>query len=137
MKNLFIILLVLMSLVSFSSWGETMNDLVQREGTYYKKFSDVPFTGKVEGRDQGNIKNGKLEGPWISYYSNGQQLAKGNFKNGKSDGLWLSYHDNGQLGAKGNVKKGEYEGYWVWYNKSASLIVSLTGTYRNGVKVSN
>ena len=26
-----------------------MRDLVQRDGVYYKKFSDVPFSGKVTG----------------------------------------------------------------------------------------
>ena len=29
--------------------GETMDDLVKREGIYYKKFTDVPFTGKTTG----------------------------------------------------------------------------------------
>ena len=46
MKPLFIIPLVLMSLVSFPSWGLTMDDLVEREGLYYEKFTDIPFTGK-------------------------------------------------------------------------------------------
>ena len=45
-RTLFIIPLVLMSLVSFSSWGLTMYDLVVRAGLYYEKFTDVPFTGK-------------------------------------------------------------------------------------------
>ena len=40
-------ILVLLSL-SFPSFGETMDDLVEREGLYYKKFTDVPFTGQVE-----------------------------------------------------------------------------------------
>lgn len=48
MRTLFIVPLVLMSLVSFPSWGETIDDLVEREGIYYKKFTDVPFTGKVD-----------------------------------------------------------------------------------------
>jgi hypothetical protein len=32
--------------------------LVVRDGIYYKKFSNVPFIGKVEGHEQGSIKNG-------------------------------------------------------------------------------
>ena len=52
MRTLFIIPLVLMSLVSLPSWGLSMDDLVQREGLYYQKFTDVPFTGEVdEGRE--------------------------------------------------------------------------------------
>tara|TARA_B100001971_G_C18039092_1_gene456659 strand:+ start:145 stop:294 length:150 start_codon:yes stop_codon:yes gene_type:complete len=30
--------------------GETMDDLVERDGLYYKQFTDVPFTGKQLGR---------------------------------------------------------------------------------------
>ena len=35
--------------------GETMDDLVEREGIHYKKFSYVPFTGKVTGKKQGSF----------------------------------------------------------------------------------
>ena len=126
-----------MSLVSFSSWGETMDDLVQREGVYYKKFSDVPFTGKVEGSNQGNIKNGKKEGPWLSYYSNGQLSSKGEYKNGDLEGPWLSYYSNGQLSSKGEYKNGDLEGPWVSYYSDGSVNEECTGTYKNGEKVSN
>jgi len=36
-----------------------LDDLVKREGLHYKKFTDVPFTGKVTGERQGSFKNGK------------------------------------------------------------------------------
>ena len=62
MQKLFVIPLVLMSLVAFPSSGEAMDDLVEREGIYYKKFTDVPFTGEIEGGSQGNFKNVKKEG---------------------------------------------------------------------------
>ena len=38
--------------------GETLGELVQREGLHYKKFTDVPFTGKVTGKEQGKLKDG-------------------------------------------------------------------------------
>ena len=44
-----------------------MDDLVEREGLYYKKFTDVPFTGKVKGKGNGEIRNGKKEGRWVGY----------------------------------------------------------------------
>ena len=53
MRTLFIKPLVLIFLVSLPSWGLTMDDLVKREGLYYKKFTDVPFTGKI---DEGSKK---------------------------------------------------------------------------------
>ena len=61
-----------------------MDDLVERESTYYKKFSDVPFTGEVEGQIQGSIKYGKKEGYWVSYWPNGQLQYKGDYKNGRA-----------------------------------------------------
>ena len=54
-----------------------MDDLVKRDGIYYKKFSDVPFTGRLEGIVQGEIKNGKEEGVGSVYYKNGQLESKG------------------------------------------------------------
>ena len=83
-----------------------MRDLVQRDGVYYKKNSDVPFSGKVTGSFNGSITNGKREGAWICYYDNGQLFLKGNYKNGKREGAWVEFHDDGQLGNKGNYKNG-------------------------------
>ena len=60
-----------------------VDDLVEREAIYYKKFTDVPFSGKVTGKkEQGSFKNGKKEGPWVNYYDNGQLTYKGDYKNG-------------------------------------------------------
>jgi hypothetical protein len=53
-----------------------MKDLVEREGLFYKKFSDVPFTGKTTGNEQGSLKNGKKDGPWVYYHDNAQKLAR-------------------------------------------------------------
>ena len=59
------------------------DDLVRREGIYYKKSTDVPFTGKVTGKDpeynrktQGSFKDGKWDGPYVSYHYNGQLWEK-------------------------------------------------------------
>ena len=103
-----------MSLVSSPSWGVAFEDLLQRNGLYYEKFSAVPFTGEV---DEG--------------------FHRGTFKNGKSEGSWERYHFNGQLYIKGNFKNGKREGYWEIYNSDGSVWKELTGTYKNGVKVSD
>ena len=86
MRTLFIIPLVLMSLVSFPSWSETLtkDDLVKRNDLYYKKFTNVPFTGKISGGQNGNYKNGE----WLHYWSNGQLMSKINYKDGEIDGLY-------------------------------------------------
>jgi len=81
---------------------------LKRGNVHYKKFTDVPFTGKVTGRGRGKLKNGKREGLWVFYWDNGQLNSKGTYKNGKEEGFWVGYNDDGTV--------------WEEY----------TGTYRNG-----
>ena len=127
-----------MSLVSFPSWGLTLDDLVERGGLYYKKFSDVPFTDQVnEERRKGSIKNGQYDGSWVYYYGNGQLLRKGNFKNDEREGLWEGYHENGRLFYKGNYRNGKKEDFWESYNEDGTINLQWNGTFKNGVKVSD
>jgi antitoxin component YwqK of YwqJK toxin-antitoxin module len=105
--------------------------------TYYKKFTEVPFTGTTTGQKQGQIRNGKMEGPWVEYHPSGLLYSKGTYKNGKKEGPWVSYHGNGQLGSKGTYKNGKKEGPWVTYQKRGTVVSSYTGTYKNGEKVSD
>ncbi|MFB0993718.1 MAG: hypothetical protein QMC17_02655 [Paracoccaceae bacterium] len=137
MKHLFIITLVLMSFISSPSWSERIYDLVGRDGVYYLKFSQVPFTGEIEGRTQGSFKNGLREGSWVSYRDNCQLASAGDYKNGKKEGSWVSYHKNGQLRYKGDYKNGEEEGSWVGYKVSGSVWKKFTGTFKEGVKISD
>ena len=57
--------------------------MLERDGLYYEKFTEKPFTGKVTGIKQGKIQKGKIEGKWIEYYNNGQLKEKRNYKDGK------------------------------------------------------
>ena len=89
-----------------------MDDLVERNGLYYEKFTVVPFSGKI---DEG--------------------LERGSFRDGKREGLWFSFYDNGQLEWEGTYKDGKKDGPWVYYNKDGTVYENLTGTYKDGVKV--
>ena len=102
-----------MSLVSFPSWGLTWDDLFQRNGLFFEPFSDVPFSGKIEGFIQGRIENGIREG------------------------YWVFYHRTGQLSLKGNYKNGKMEGSWEGYNRDGTVNEEYTGTFKNDVKVSD
>ena len=117
--------------------GETVKwgDLVEREGLTYKKFTDVPFTGKVTGLSQGKLKNGKKDGPWVGYHKKGQLRNKGTYKNGKKDGSWVDFWSNGQLWLKGTYKDGKEEGPWVGYKKDGTVWEEYTGTFKDGKKV--
>jgi antitoxin component YwqK of YwqJK toxin-antitoxin module len=153
-----LILTVTLFVPSFA-FGLTMDNLVKRDGVYYKKFSDVPFTGKVTGQRQGSLKDGKWDGPYVRYHDNGQLESKGTYKDGKEDGPYVSYYDNGQLKIKttykngkrhgpwvvyyingqfwekGTLKDGKMDGPWVRYNENGQL--EAKDTFKNGVKVSD
>jgi len=115
-----------------------MDDLVEREGIYYKKFSDVPFTGEVEGESQGRFKNGKKDGPWTYYYNNGQLRVKGSFKSGEYEGLWVSFYRDGKVERKGEYKNNKMEGRWVIYDLvTRDLNTESSGVYKDGKKISD
>ena len=97
---------LLITLLSSPSWSMSLELLVDRDGLYYPKFSDVPFTGEVTGKSQGYLQNGKREGLWVGYWDDGQSYNKGTFKNGKQEGVWITYNDNGVLRSKDNYKDG-------------------------------
>ena len=136
MKKLSIIPFILMSLVAIPSWSETLNDLVQRDGIYYEKFSDVPFTGEIKGLDRGKLKDGKFQGSWVHYHENGQLWMKGEY-NGLQEGLWVSYWENGQLYSRGHYKNGRKYGQWVFYNDLGSPDKEESGIYVEGRKISD
>jgi len=77
-----------------------MNDLTERDGIYFKKFSDLPFTGELEGRYQGKMVNGIRHGLWLTYSPKGNLWFKKNYVNGVIDGLSIMYHMNGQIRSK-------------------------------------
>ena len=67
MKHLLIICSVLLTSVSWSK-NVDWNDLIKRDGLWYEKFTNEPFTGKLSGIENGKIKKGKREGQWLIYY---------------------------------------------------------------------
>ena len=143
MKVLTTLLTILfISLLSSPSWSDTVswNDLVERDELYYKKFSDVPFTGKVSGRTNSRFKfnyienvgfkNGKKDGFWESYREDGQLDGNGTYKDGEFHGLWTWYHDNGQIQSKQNYKDGEEDGLLEYFNEDGSQ--KSGEIYKNG-----
>ena len=161
MRQILAPILLLVLLFPAIALGETMDDLVETNGLHYKNifkmFIGVPFTGKVTGKEQGSIKNGKKDGlwvyyhdngklwksgtfkdgkedgPWVHYEEDGQLLMKGTYKDGKENGPWFSYHDNGQLWWKRTYKDGESDGPYVFYHENGQLWQN--GTFKDGVKV--
>ena len=113
-------------------------DLVKRNGVFFKKFSDVPFEGRLkppnsgvfrrglpEGellfrridgslRERRSYSNGRPHGLWVNCDLNGNIFRKLNYKNGKRHGPYIGFDSKGQLEGKGNYKNGKREGAWEY-----------------------
>ncbi len=72
----------------------SIDDLIEKNGIWFEKYSRKPFTGCA-----------------VDYHDNGQLFARVKLKNGKLHGLHEEYYDyDGQLKSKGNYKEGKQEG---------------------------
>ena len=120
-KRVLTLLVVLLGLFAPSlAVGEEVNpdNLIytragSKDGFLHKKFTTEPLTGKVVGQIQGTLRKGKWHGPYAKF------------------------HDNGRLEIKGTNKDGEMEGPWVFFNEDGTKNTAISGTYRNGKKVSD
>ena len=123
--------LLILLFVSFSnpSLSETKDDLVERNNLIYKKFSDVPFSGVLEGQWDGEFKDGKKVGLWRIYYVNGQLREKGSYIDGIKDGYWEKFLDDGKNIYKGFWKNGKREGLWEFYFEGQ---LELKGSFVDG-----
>ena len=110
-------------LTSSVSWSEyiTMDDLVERNDLYYKKFTNAPFTGEISGKQNGGFKKGKRTGEWLYYNKYGQLCSVKNYKDGMLDGLSELYHENGHLMIIGNYEDGKKDGLWQEYYDNRQL----------------
>ena len=128
MNRYTLILTFLLSLVSFSVLGVDIKDLVKRDGLYYQKSTDSPFTGKVRGLSEGLIRDGKQEGPWIEFHRKRKLYLKGNYENGKRNGSWTAYWSSGQLVHQAIFKNGVREGNWNDYINDGNVAKMYAAT---------
>ncbi len=123
---------VLLALFSFPIFGMDFNDLTYREGLYYDKSTDSPFTGKVRGLSEGFIREGKQEGPWIEFHRKRKLYLKGNYENGKRNGSWTAYWSSGQLVHQAVFKNGVREGNWNDYINDGNVAKMYAATSKRG-----
>jgi hypothetical protein len=131
-------LTIVFCLTSSIAFSKTVapTDLVERNGITYKKFSNKPYSGSVEGADElslsvkGTYRNGKRDGLWEAYWDNGQLRYIRTYKNGVSVGDRESYYKNGKLWMKGTYKDGKKDGVVEWYHENGRLVKKFT--YKNG-----
>ena len=139
-------------------------NIFEIDGVYYKKGTNVPFTGEFIGQkngkltDKGRYKNGKRDGLWIDYrengqiwgqmefkngephgvsiqfYPNGNTATKNRYKNGLAEGLSETFYENGRPELKGYYKNGQRDGSWDFFLEDGTKIEWL---FKNGVQINN
>ena len=114
------------------------SDLEERNGIYYERKSQIPFSGKIINSDKvkkftGTFKKGRRHGFWVYSHANGQSKASGKYKDGKYHGHWTWHFPDGKLKSKGPFKDGKFEGYWAAYFSNGQL--KWEGVYAQGKKV--
>ena len=99
-----------------------------REGIWYLKGLDTPFTGKVfslhengQKKYEGNFKDGKKDGISLGWQENGQKEFEEYYKDGKPDGQSVMWHKNGQKHTEGNFKDGILISEKFWNSKGESV----------------
>lgn len=114
--------------------SETIDDLVQREGLFYLKFTDIPFNGELEGIQQGLISEGRKQGQWLEFWVTGQLKSKGMYIDGKKMETWLFFYTNGQLLGKGDYLEDKETGQWQFYFRDGKINQEKSGNYMEGKK---
>ena len=121
--------------------GVNWDELDFREGIWYLKDSDAPYTGKSftlweNGQKKGklNFKDGKLDGRQVSWHENGQKKYEGNYKDGKKDGPATAWYSSGEKQEEGNYKDGEMEGLHVRWHKNGQK--AREANYKDGKIIS-
>ncbi|MDC3090486.1 hypothetical protein OA340_01130 [Paracoccaceae bacterium] len=114
-----------------------MDEVVKRDAIFYKKFSNIPFSGHIESYHSngqlkiiGNFSEGKKVGNWIEYYMSGVKKSEGQFANGKKDGLWKHYFLNTNIKEKQLFIDGNKDGLWEKFDVHGTLV--QTESYQNG-----
>lgn len=93
----------------------------RKEGTWIKYFSD----GSVQLK--GTYHNNRPEGPYTRYYPNGKIAEQGEYKANGYKGLLLRYYDNGQLAYRANFNnQGQESGKVSYYHPNGKLALSYT-----------
>ena len=122
------ILLVSLFLFSPTITAETSyyKNLIEKEGLFYKKGSNKPYSGSVKGSQIGLMVKGKREKEWKEFYPNGNIKREVSFKNGVQHGLGSSYFPDGKLLMRGNLINGLQDGVWKKFYPNGNVEIKLT-----------
>ena len=68
----------------------------------------------------GEYVEGEKDGPWVSYYANGNKMSEGTYRGGKKHGIWIQYWPNGNKKSEGTFVDGKYTGLYTCYYRNGN-----------------
>ena len=102
-------------------------------GTYFdgmKVGKWVEQSGNV--RSEGEYRNDRKSGEWVSYFDNGKMAFRGTFNGGFPDGKHIYYYSNGKMRELETYAGGIRHGAWKKYLDTGELFFEIT--YIQGVE---
>lgn len=84
-----------------------------KEEKFYED-GTMEFTGSYDA-------DGKRNGLWKYWYSNGKLWSEGEFANGKRNGKADVFFEHGQMRYKGQFTNDKESGKWVFYNEDGTV----------------
>ena len=103
-------------------------------GTYFDGMKNGKWMEQIgDMRTQGEYRNDKQIGEWVSYYDNDKMAFRGSFNAGYPDGEHFFYYENGRLREIQSYSAGVKHGEWKKYLETGELY--FTVTYDQGKEV--
>lgn len=138
--------LTLFSAISLSAAGQVkVQTFYDKERTLLKEeyhvtdsFSQVVdgpyisyyFDGNVKSK--GQFKDNQATGTWTHYYENGRKKMEGAMRDNQPYGYWKYYYENGRISMEGNVVGDRKEDEWIFYYENGN--VKSRGRFENNEK---
>lgn len=126
LRGLALVLVMMLGSTGIEAWAQAVSaaELEQRGGLYYKKGSDVPFTGDMKDEMSGRIEDGLRVGEWVSWHENGEKDSSVQYEKGKISHL-IRWHPNGVKGLESTYNEGRPHGQRLaWYENGTQQSVT-------------
>ncbi|WP_158973591.1 toxin-antitoxin system YwqK family antitoxin [Cellulophaga sp. L1A9] len=108
----------------------SIEEYLEDKTRIYTKYNSKDKSITVEGKYN---ERGAKVGTWKNYYNNKIYDIR-SYKNGKLNGTYKQFRSNGDLSEEGKYKDGKKDGEWIYYSRIDNKI-DKTINYNNGVKI--
>ena len=102
---------------------------VSLEGSRIVRFEDGSKKQEL------NYTNGKKNGVFQRWYSNGQLEKRGNYKDDRFDGFFEAWNKEGQRKWTGSYREGKQHGEWILFDKSGNPMPAIY--FKDGIETTH